>query len=741
MLEAGIELRKLHFDARLSTFLVVLRVLELVPKSPVVRFGTFEVDLRLGEVRKNGTRIKLTGQPFQILVILLEHPGDLVTREQLQRQLWPSDTFVDFDRGLNAAINRVREALGDSAENPRFVETLPRRGYRFIAPIDVGADLVPEQQGVVPVRLQREGEETVRKPSLQRYWVLGSSSTAIILIAVLFYWFSRPLMPPKVLGYSRITNDGHAKKFRIDALPVIATDGLRLYFTEAANSGMRSTLNQVSASGGETSPVSAPFEQNIELGDVAPNHSDLLLQTFVAGDAEMPVWILPALGGAPRRLSEVRGRDAAWSRNGQMIAYAKGNELYVCKADGTETRKLVAASGQVRWPRWSPRGSFLRFTVGDPRGWTSIEEVSVAGGSSHSLLPGWKGVYCCGNWTPDGRYYVFQSTSDSGTNIWALRERTRLFRGRRSEPVRLTAGPMDFQSPVSSVDGKRLFVIGEQPRGELVRFETKSGQFVPYLEGISAKDVDVSKDGQWVVYVSYPEGVLWRSKVDGSQRLQLTSLPMQASLPRWSPDGKRIAFSGGVPGEPDSIYLVAAGGGRPAQLTDHYETDPNWSPDQNSLLFGDEPWFEAGAPGSAAIHILDLKTRQVSTLTGSEGLFSPHLSPNGRYVLAMSLDSARLMLFDFSTNKWAELVSGPAAYPNWSRDGSYIYFINPYIAEPAIYRIRISDRKRELITTLGRQLLGWSIAGKWTGLAGDDSPLVLRDTGSEEIYALDWEAP
>ena len=147
---------------------------------------------------------------------------------------------------------------------------------------------------------------------------------------------------------------------------------------------------------------------------------------------------------------------------------------------------------------------------------------------------------------------------------------------------------MDFRSPVSSVDGKRLFVIGEQRRGELVRFESKSGQFVPYLGGISAQDVDVSKDGQWVAYVSYPEGVLWRSRVDGSQRLQLTSLPMQASLPRWSPDGKRIAFSAVVPGGPDKIHVVAADGGRPEQLTagNHYETDPNWSPDQNSLVFG-----------------------------------------------------------------------------------------------------------------------------------------------------------
>ena len=174
-------------------------------------------------------------------------------------------------------------------------------------------------------------------------------------------------MPPKVSGYTRITNDGRAKSFRIDAFPVIVTDGLRLYFAEAANSGMRSTLNQASASGGETSPVPTPFEQNIELGDIASNRSDLLLQTFVAGESEMPLWILPALGGVPRRVGDVLGRDAAWSPNGQRIAYAKGHQLYVCKADGTETRKLVAAPGPVRWPRWSPRGGVLRFTVGNPR--------------------------------------------------------------------------------------------------------------------------------------------------------------------------------------------------------------------------------------------------------------------------------------------------------------------------------------------------------------------------------------
>ena len=159
---------------------------EPVPNSRPVRFGTFEVDLRLGELRKNGIRVKLTGQPFQILVILLEHPGDLVTREQLQGRLWPSDTFVDFDRGLNAAINRVREALGDSAENPRFVETLPRRGYRFIAPIvDLGTSKpAPPHPATPSVSILGRLEREEKRYSHKSLALLVTTLVALGLIAV-----------------------------------------------------------------------------------------------------------------------------------------------------------------------------------------------------------------------------------------------------------------------------------------------------------------------------------------------------------------------------------------------------------------------------------------------------------------------------------------------------------------------------------------------------------------------------
>src|ERR1043166_8339158 len=155
-----------------------------VGTSQVIRFATFEVDLQAQELRKAGLRLKLTGQPFQVLALLLEQPGVVVTREELQKRLWP-DTFVDVDHNLNTAINKIREVLGDSAENPRFVETLPRRGYRFIAHVEVlGQDPTPHGEPKrPPLRLQSDGEQVVRELPRHRYWIFSLSFAAIIVIA------------------------------------------------------------------------------------------------------------------------------------------------------------------------------------------------------------------------------------------------------------------------------------------------------------------------------------------------------------------------------------------------------------------------------------------------------------------------------------------------------------------------------------------------------------------------------
>ena len=242
-------------------------MLEPVPNSQVVRFGTYEVDLRLGELRKNGIRVKLTGQPFQILAILLEHPGDLVTREQLQQRLWRSDTFVDFDGGLNAAINRVREALGDSAENPRFVETLPRRGYRFIAPLidsrPTSATLPPAESKVSPAQtVTSPGALLVsgamqRRPVSRRLKLLlsGISILAVLVVAVaLLSRLSRGggEWDFQAMKISRVTRSGNATNV------AISPDGR--YVVYVLREGEKESLNVRQVATGSDVQILPPDE-------------------------------------------------------------------------------------------------------------------------------------------------------------------------------------------------------------------------------------------------------------------------------------------------------------------------------------------------------------------------------------------------------------------------------------------------------------------------------------------------
>jgi Tol biopolymer transport system component len=567
--------------------------------------------------------------------------------------------------------------------------------------------------------------------------VITVSVAVIITAAILAYWLTRPLPPPRILNSVQITNDGRSK----GGASALVTDGSRVYFLE--HLGGSWGIAQVSAAGGETVPVSA-LEFNNEVLDISPNRAELLAgQRGVEG----PFWLVPTLGGSPRRLGDLVGFDATFSLDGLKIAYTKVGGLFLARSDGTESRKLVSVAGNPSWPRWSPDGTLLRFTLYDPRtSLISLWEVSADGANLHPLLPGWSNPpsECCGNWTPDGKYFVFRSRRTGFSTIWAIREKAGLLRKASREPIQLTAGPMPTSNPLPAMDGKKLFVLGTQARGELVRYDAKSRQFAPYLGGLSATEVDFSRDGQWVAYLAYPEGSLWRSKADGSQRLQLTSPPLRPRHPLWSPDGKRIVFYAQTPGRPYKIYIVSAEGGAPQQLMpgERHEHDPGWSPDGNSLVFGRWPGLEGATSGPIAIHLFDLRTHQISTLPGSEGYWSPRWSPDGRYIAALGPAAESLVLFGFTRNKWVELLKAAVGYLNWSRDGKWVY-CNLYSESPgAVIRIRINDRKVERVASM-KDLQGTPIGFNvwWSALAPDDSLLVLRNTSLQEIYALDWEAP
>jgi eukaryotic-like serine/threonine-protein kinase len=579
--------------------------------------------------------------------------------------------------------------------------------------------------------------EILQKGRRKRYWLLAVA-LVIAGIAIALFLLTRPIPPPRILSTTQITNDRRAK------VPPILSDGSRVYFN--AGQPFSPQPYEVSVKGGQS--LSIPMQlREAQLQDISPDHSELLVGTYPAQGVPLylmriPLWIAPVTGGSARRVGDLAGGDAAWSPDGQRLIYTGENELDIASSDGSAARKLVAVPGAPYFPRWSPDGKKIRFTIGDvlslhPLSSSRLWEVASDGSHLHPLLPSWRNPQCCGNWTTGGKYFVFQASSKAIETIWAIREKNGLFERATHHPVQLTNGPINTYAPVPSPDGKRLFVGGHQPRSEMVRYDSKSKTFVPFLLGASVEGLDFSRDAKWVTYVSYPERTLWRSTVDGEQRVQLTAAPIQVALPRWSPDGKQLVFMGQYPDKPWHIFIVSAQGGTLSQLAKTENLtgfDPTWSPDGKSLALG------SASGGENLIRLLNLTTNQISILPGSGGLYSPRWSPDGRYIAALSSDSVRLLIFSLQSQTWTELAKANFGYPTWAPDSEYIYF-DTFGADPAFFRLRIRDRKVERVVSLKDVPRAVGDMGPWTGLAPDGSPLFQRDASLDEISALDWEAP
>lgn len=698
-----------------------------------IRFGTFEADLRAGELRKNGFKIKLHGQPFAVLAMLLDRPGEVVTREELQQKLWASDTFVDFEHGLNKAINKLREALGDDAENPRYIETLPRMGYRLIVPI---VKVRPEE--AVPPSEKRESST---KRSGGKWWVAGVLGGIVVIVIGGGLWLRRQPAQPRVMGYRQLTTDRQmkgrgCKNFRSR----IVSDGTRVYFSERP-----SGLLQVSASGGDVAKVPNPFACFLVYA-LSPDKTELLGSAWAIESASnSPLWALSPTSGQARRIGNLNGHAGTWSPDGQRIAYASGmkwegpDDLYIGENDGSNPQKMLRFErARIEEIAWSPDSRILRMSVSG-----QVWEVAADGSNLHAMnlrIAEGDSIRSI-SWTPDGRYFVLTREGwGFAGSIWGVREEHRHFEVRGNQPVLMTSAAMDFLSPTISPDGKKIFTVGGRARGELVRYDVKLGKLEPFLGGISAEHVDFSQDGEWVTYVSFPEGILWKSRVDGSERIQLTTTPLRATLPKWSPDGTRIAFSGMMPGGHLEIYVVSSGGGGAERVykSAAEQVDEAWMGNGNFLLFGGSIWAN-----EKKIFVLDMRTKEISSLPGSEGMFSPRLSPDERYVVAYDMEhDARLALFDTKTAKWSVLTDRGLSEIQWSRDSRYLYFQGFEESKPISFaRLRIADRRVESLGKLDLPEGTVGVFGPWMGLTPDGSPLILRDLSVQEMYALDVEFP
>ena len=700
-----------------------------------VRFGPFEADLHTHELWKFGTKLKLVGQPFEILVMLLEHVGHVVTREEIQHRLWRDETFGDFENGLNKAINKLRRALADSAERPIYVETLPRRGYRFIASVELPQGQTNGAEKSQPAAAVPE--QRIVRPNSARISRVVSFAAGPVAVSLLALVVARvPTAPrPHVLRSTALTNSA-----RIDRWGRLQTDGIRLFFLE--RQGHRWNLMQMPASGGEREPFSEPF-QNTRILAISADGAEMIVAPFTLRTDSLELWLMSTVGGLPRRLGTVVASDAVFGPAPNQITYSAMDGVYVVGREGLNAQKLLSLTGIKRDLGWSPDGLVLRFELHDPEDRTStIWEFDRRGGVPHPMLPGWEDQtsQISGRWTADGRYYIFVSGSRSGSqNIWALPQNHRgaLF-GRRNEPVELSAGPVQFDQPLPSRDGRRLFALGSNERSEYVRYDLKTRGYQSLLGGAASLCTSFSPDGNWVVSCS--GNALWISKADGSSRRELASEWFKPGAPQISPDGKEVAFEGAPSSRgPSRIYVVSVDSGAPRELVSESFSvaAPHWSPDGSSLVYTVPS--EAGA--SAGAYILDRRTSAKTKLPGSAGFWKVNWSPNGKFLAAVQEGDHRIAIFDRISQHWTEICKGAVLGPAvWSSDSQYIYYQDVLEQDEPVHRVNVKTKKTERVFDCGALLKGVQRCG-FEDITPDGA-LVLRLTrGDHDIYSLDVELP
>lgn len=687
-------------------------------------FGPFIFDEEDASLLCDGQAIAIERKAALVLGVLLRNAGQVVSHEALHREVWPKVTVEPSN--LQVQLTGVRRAL-ERGMNTRGIENVRGVGYRFVLPVIVRR---VDYRGPEPALPLGQAAPTVSATDLRilRVAVIGVLLVAVLAVASGVFGRARPLTVSQLTVLSR--EGDHP-----DTSSAVMADNDRVYYRTHGGAA----LAFIPVGGGQLGSVSS-VAADFWVTDRHPTRFEFLaLRDGEPDPVGAELWVVSGGSAPPRRVGRVMANDASWSSDGRRILYSYNRKLFMIAEDGAPIRELpTPGNGSVEGPRMSPDGKRVRFSVQSVRPRSDPEsvlwEVSSNGEGLRELLPGWHPQACCGVWNRAGDVYVFETTREKRTDLFALRESSGPWQSAR-QPERLTGGPISLHRPTFGRDDDLLFALGTNHEAEVVRLDARERVFVRYLSGISGTWLSFSPDRQWLAYVGYPDDKLWRARSDGSARQELLPASFEVDGCTWSPTGDTLAFRSRIGGQHKRIYLMPAVGGNPRPLIadDREQGMPSWSPDGKHLVFGDV-WPKFNAPaGDELLHLYDVERREFSTVPGSANLWSARWSPDGRSISALTLKGSQLRIYHVERRTWRTLPALHINNPTWSSDSRYIYYDTEGDPQVWLRRARVSDGTVEDLADL-KDVHRSSYS--WSALTPGDEPLLLRSVGRPTIYTL-----
>ena len=694
--------------------------------SRILRFGTFELDLTAGELCKNGAKIRMQEQPSQFLAALVEKPGEVVTREELKDKLWPGDTYVDFDRSLNTAASKLREALGDSAASPRFVETLPRRGYRFLASVEpVG--MLPGEGSATDLPVEGGSgttRDTVAAHTSRAGWYVAGAVIATGLVAVA--WFGlrgpattaprAPLTPVPLTSYQGVERH-----------PTFSPDGNEVAFSWNGEDGSNSDIYRKLIGPGE--PLQLTTDPADEYAPAWSPDGRYIAFLRDIGDRKAGIFFIPSLdGGQDRLLGEKKTHlsdldSLAWSPDGKWLVVSDvfrddhRHALFLVSLASGDKHQITFPPDSSREgdysPSFSPDGRRLLFI----RGFNGVvhslalsEDYTPDG--EPELLTSQQKLTQSAVWMPGGREIMFAARD----GLWRmpasapdeLRPLASIGAGAKDLAVARNGGRLAFSQSTSTQDIWQIEVPGPDgrsaspqpfvsstrrdyeprwsPDGSRIAFTSwRTGHREIWIcdpDGLNARKVTAtggrhvgwpnwSPDGKFLAYDGTNAGLryIYVINADGGEPRRITNHPADDAVPSWSGDGKWIYFASQRTGASE-VWKIAAGGGEAVPLTTTGGRWPYESPDRNHVYFaqdtGERALLRVPVDGGEVEHVLD---------KGGGGRFA--VAKRGVYFIPQEENRRTINLLSFATGEteWVADIELPFRGLNVSPDGKRILLV------------------------------------------------------------------